>query len=140
MYASAGWTNTPSSLPNQIKSLIKEKIYNVKPYICNPSFINYDIGGYMNGKMSLKGFEYDGIRLKFKEAYQIEYVIENGHYYADDISLNIYCSGCNISELIHDIQVCLTIEWEMYVECDEKELSKGAIKLRNLLRGKIERV
>jgi hypothetical protein len=37
-----------------------------------------------------------------------------------------------------DIAMSLIVQWKMYVECDKDELSKDAIKLRNMLIDTLE--
>lgn len=130
--------NLKSHIP--LKNLIKEKLKDISVNKCQSSSVNYPIGGVVIGNLTLNTIQYEDVKLKFKQPYKLNYNTKNGYFYADDIPLNIYCSGKNLDEVREDINVCLAIEWKMYVECDIDELSNGAKKLREFLSSKLERI
>lgn len=72
-------------------------------------------------------------RLVFNNAYVIPYYVKDGYYYADDEKLSMYSCGETFDEMQDEIFENFIVAWELYVECDERELSYDAVELRNEL-------
>lgn len=101
---------------------------------------HYEPAAILQNQFYLKKVKYKDKALEFKRGYFIHYYIEDEYYYADDKKLNLFCSGKTEEELMDDIAMSLIVQWKMYVECDIDELSKDAIKLRDMLNDTLERV
>ena len=81
----------------------------------------------------LNEFEYGGKHFKFKKQQKGEYRREGAYYFFSLEKFNIYCCAPSIRELFDEIYENVYVLWEVYVDCDESELSDSALKLRELL-------
>lgn len=94
-------------------------------------------------KIILNKIQYHGYLLKFKEDFEVKYVIsesdDESYYYKvkefEDLNLDIYLSGWfhNDEEFIENIHEIFAMDWKLYVNCDEKELDENSKLYRNKL-------
>ena len=117
----------------------KNTMYNCQSNVDNSTFqVAYYINGDKMNSMMLNEIPYDDKTLVFKDKYLINYDIEEGYYTMSDSELGISCYGISYEELCEDIKDNISANWEMYVDCDENELSEDAIELRNKLLSRLE--
>lgn len=122
-----------------ISSLSKENICSISLKAVNSIKQHYEPVAILQNQFNLKKVKYKDMSLEFKRGYFIHYYVEDTYYYADDNKLNLFCSGKTEEELMDDIAMSLVVQWKMYVECDIDELSKDAVKLRNVFLDTLER-
>ena len=84
--------------------------------------------------------EYNGRCLKFKSPYSISLYVVDGVIFCDNKDFKFYTCCNSIEEMEELFQRSVMVDWFVYVDCEEEDLSKNAIEYRNFLINKLDRI
>ena len=86
-------------------------------------------------KKHLSKFDYNGLKVIFKKQYVIKYRIKDGMLVFHDENLGIQVQDETFPDLLESFKDMFVTLWRMYVDKADSELSKGAKKFKEYLKG-----
>ncbi|NLD26722.1 MAG: hypothetical protein GX661_05105 [Acholeplasmataceae bacterium] len=84
--------------------------------------------------------KYNEYILKFNSPISLKCFADGQGFYCDYDELDIHCYGKSSQELLENFSEDIVIAWKIYIECDQKVLSAGALAMREHLLKLLKRL